>query len=80
MTNKHIIIQNFFRSGGSYLYDAFNTDPNIIGFYEPFHENLSSKEKISSPIQLISILFTKMLMEWMFLLLFVLMVLQLVRL
>ena len=46
MTNKHIIIQNFFRSGGSYLYDAFNTDPNIIGFYEPFHENLSSKEKI----------------------------------
>jgi hypothetical protein len=46
MTTKPIIIQNFFRSGGSYLYNVFNEDPNIIGFYEPFHENLSSLEKI----------------------------------
>ena len=46
MLSKPIIIQNFFRSGGSFLYNAFNTDPNIIGFYEPFHENLSSLEKI----------------------------------
>jgi len=46
MITKPIIIQNFFRSGGSYLYDVFNTNPKIIGFYEPFHENLSSPEKI----------------------------------
>ena len=46
MSLKPIIIQNFFRSGGSYLYDIFNTNPDIMGFYEPFHANLASKERI----------------------------------
>ena len=46
MVTKTIIIQNFFRSGGSYLYNVLNMDQNTMGFYEPFHENLSSFEKI----------------------------------
>ena len=46
MSLKPIIIQNFFRSGGSYLYDLFNNKSETLGFYEPFHESLSSNEKI----------------------------------
>ena len=46
MSLKPIIIQNFFRSGGSYIYDLFNDKSEILGFYEPFHESLGSKEKI----------------------------------
>ena len=46
MSLKPIIIQNFFRSGGSYIYDLFNNKSEILGFYEPFHESLGSKEKI----------------------------------
>ena len=46
MSLKPIIIQNFFRSGGSYLYDIFNANPDIMGFYEPFHASLASKERI----------------------------------
>jgi len=41
-----IIIQNFFRSGGSYVYDIFNTNSKVLGFYEPFHESLGSKERL----------------------------------
>ena len=46
MSLKPIIIQNFFRSGGSYIYDLFNNKSETLGFYEPFHESLSSKEKL----------------------------------
>ena len=46
MSLKPIIIQNFFRSGGSYLYDLFNNKSETLGFYEPFHESLISNEKI----------------------------------
>ena len=46
MSLKPIIIQNFFRSGGSYLYDLFNNKSETLGFYEPFHESLSSNERI----------------------------------
>ena len=46
MSLKPIVIQNFFRSGGSYIYDLFNNKSEILGFYEPFHESLGSKEKI----------------------------------
>ena len=46
MSLKPIIIQNFFRSGGSYIYDLFNNKSETLGFYEPFHESLGSKEKI----------------------------------
>ena len=46
MSLKPIIIQNFFRSGGSYLYDILNNQNDILGFYEPFHESLGSKERI----------------------------------
>ena len=46
MPLKPIIIQNFFRSGGSYIYDLFNNKSEILGFYEPFHESLSSKERL----------------------------------
>ena len=46
MSYKPIIIQNFFRSGGSYLYDILNDQNDILGFYEPFHESLGSKERI----------------------------------
>ncbi|MDC3060451.1 hypothetical protein OA072_01345, partial [Candidatus Pelagibacter sp.] len=46
MSLKPIIIQNFFRSGGSYLYDLFNNKSETLGFYEPFHESLSSKKRI----------------------------------
>lgn len=43
---KAIIIQNFFRFGGSYLYTELTKNHNTIGFYEPFHENLVDKQKI----------------------------------
>lgn len=43
---KAIFIQNFFRSGGSYLFNQFIDNENIMGFYEPFHEDLSDLEKI----------------------------------
>ena len=46
MSLKPIIIQNFFRSGGSYIYDLFNNKSEILGFYEPFHESLSSRERL----------------------------------
>ena len=46
MSLKPIIIQNFFRSGGSDLYDLFNNKSETLGFYEPFHESLSSNERI----------------------------------
>ena len=48
MSSKPIIIQNFFRSGGSYIYNLFNSNPNTLGFYEPFHESLSSVEKLKN--------------------------------
>ena len=47
MSSKPIIIQNFFRSGGSYIYNLFNSNTNTLGFYEPFHESLSSVEKLT---------------------------------
>ena len=43
---KAIFIQNFFRSGGSYLYNQFIDHEKHIGFYEPFHEDLSDSQKI----------------------------------
>ena len=42
-----IFIQNFFRFGGSFLYDQFIENNNLIGFYEPFHEDLSNYKKIN---------------------------------
>ena len=45
-----IFIQNFFRFGGSFLYDQFIENNNLIGFYEPFHEDLSNYKKIRNLI------------------------------
>ena len=39
-----VIIQNFFRFGGSYLYNSFIESNKTLGFYEPFHESLSNKK------------------------------------
>ena len=43
---KAIFIQNFIRFGGSYFYNQFIRHKNLIGFYEPFHEDLSNIKKI----------------------------------
>ena len=43
---KAIFIQNFFRFGGSYFYNQFIKNKSVIGFYEPFHEDLSNIKKI----------------------------------
>ena len=44
MEYKSIIIQNFFRAGGSYLYNQLAENKNIIGFYEPFHDVFNNSE------------------------------------
>ena len=44
---KSILIQNFFRFGGTYLYNQITEkNQNVLGFYEPFHEHLSDYERI----------------------------------
>ena len=44
MAYQSIIIQNFFRSGGSYLYNQFIDYKDVMGFYEPFHNVFTSEE------------------------------------
>lgn len=45
---KNIVIQNFFRSGGTYFYNNFLiNNKNLISFYEPFHEVLADRLKLS---------------------------------
>ena len=42
-----VVIQNFFRFGGSYLYNQIiESNNNIAGFYEPFHEHLSDHKRV----------------------------------
>ncbi len=44
---ESIIIQNFFRFGGSYIYNQITENNNdVIGFFEPFHEYLSNHKRI----------------------------------
>ena len=37
-------MKNFFRAGGSYLYNQLAENKNIIGFYEPFHDVFNNSE------------------------------------